>query len=155
MRDDMRRVIITRGRFFDPNCQPRKGRRKPLEELPTKRSMRRDYNESWGRKSLNDYLSPLRRYLAKQVGRPWDKVYSEICQKAGAKGTINNHLRKHVFDFVIVKPRRQSCSWRDKNGVRQHTTRLWWQPFYVDERDGILKRTDKLPEAKARRAGKR
>jgi hypothetical protein len=102
MRDDMRRVIITRGRFFDPNCQPRKGRRKPLEELPTKRSMRRDYNESWGRKSLNDYLSPLRRYLAKQVGRPWDKVYSEICQKAGAKARLRFRHRQAAAPKLLL-----------------------------------------------------
>ena len=32
-----------------------------------------------GTKNLNEHLGPLRRYLDSQVGRPWDKVFSEIC----------------------------------------------------------------------------
>jgi len=31
-------------------------------------------HEKW----LNENLAPLRRYLMRQVGRPWDKVYGEI-----------------------------------------------------------------------------
>jgi hypothetical protein len=144
MRDDMHRVIITRARFFPPKCAPRKGRAKPLEELPAKRGMRRDHAEKWAQKQLSDHLSPLRRYLEKQVGRPWNKVYSEIAQKFGVKGPIHYHLRRHVFEFVAVKPRRQTFSYRGKTYVR-----LWGQALYVDERDGILKRTDRLRENRA------
>lgn len=148
MRDDMHRIIINRGRFFPPKCTPRKGRAKPLDQLPAKRGMRRDYAETWAAKLLSDNLSPLRRYLEKQVGRPWNKVYSEIAQKFGTKGPIHYHLRRHIFDFVAVKPRRQTSSYRGKVHVS-----LWHQPLYVDERDGILKRTDGLPEVKARPLG--
>jgi len=96
----------------------------------------------------------LRRYLEKQVGRPWDKVYSEICQDVGARSTMHRHLRQHVFDFVAVKPRRHSRWVKDKEGNRRPAVHLWHQPFYVDERDGILKRTDRL-RAKERRVKKR
>jgi hypothetical protein len=149
MRDDMHRVIITRPRIL--NGASRKGRLKPIEERPLKRGMRRDHSEKGSDKSLNDYLSPLRRYLAKQVGRPWDKVYSEIASKFGTRGPIHYHLRMHIFDFVAVTPRRHGTSWRDHDGRRRSAIQLWHQPFYVDERNGILKRTDMLPEEKARR----
>jgi hypothetical protein len=149
MRDDMHRVIITRARFID--SVPRRGRVKPIDETPLKRGMRRDYTESQSEKKLSDHLSPLRRYLAKQVGRPWDKIYSEIAAKFGTRGPIHFHLRQHVLDFVAIKPRRRAISWRDPEGRRQSRVELWHQPFYVDERDGILKRTDMLPEEKARR----
>jgi hypothetical protein len=34
-------------------------------------------------------------------------------------------------------------------------SRLGYQPLYVDEKDGILKRTDRLSEEKARRRARR
>lgn len=38
----------------------------------------RQAKEAGGSKVLNENLTPLRRYLERQVGRPWNKVYSEI-----------------------------------------------------------------------------
>ena len=32
---------------------------------------------AYGYKSLNENLAPLRRYLVRQVDRPWNKVWSE------------------------------------------------------------------------------
>jgi hypothetical protein len=148
MRSDMHRVIITRPRKLESAA--RKGRAKPLEELPSKKGMRRGVKERDGDKSFKDLLSPLRRYLAKQVGRPWNKVYSEM--KAGRRldSVAQRHLLLHVEDFVAVEPRRRIIRF----GIAPNTWRqehLWFQPFYVDERDGILKRTDRLPEEKTRR----
>jgi hypothetical protein len=151
MRDDMHKVIIERPRVLDRYSKPRRGRAKPLDQLPGKRGMSRDYVEQRAEKNLSDNLAPLRRYLARQVGRPWDKVFSEIAEKFGTRGPIHFHLRRHLFDFVAIRPRRRGHSWRDSTGKRQSALRLWHQPFYVDERDGILKRTDRLPEEKARR----
>ena len=149
MRDDMHRVIITRPRIL--NGASRKGRPKPIEEQPLRRGMRRDHSEKGSDKSLNDYLSPLRRYLAKQVGRPWDKIYSEIASKFGTRGPIHYHLRMHIFDFVAVTPRQRRITSPNPDGSGRSAMLLWHQPFYVDERDGILKRTDMLPEEKVHR----
>lgn len=47
-------------------------------------------------KSFSDNDNPLRRYLYKQVGRPWDKVYSEICEVADSRSVSGYHLLQHV-----------------------------------------------------------
>jgi hypothetical protein len=43
-----------------------------------------------------DLLGPLRRFLRKQVGRPWDKVVSELSAQLDRR-TLD---RRHVFDHV-------------------------------------------------------
>ena len=49
----------------------------------------------WNSKEFSDFLSPLRRYLHGQVGRPWDKVYSEI-RRAVPGGMQGDHLWMHI-----------------------------------------------------------
>jgi hypothetical protein len=146
MREDMSRVIVERPRLG--GGRHRKGRAVPLEDLPSHEGMGRPYVLSGDYKSLNENLKPLRRYLERQVGRPWNKVYSEISRNLRADNTVQQHVRDHLGDFVAVKPRRRSGAlYRTADGK----DRLWYQPLYVDPRDGLLKRTDRLPEAKALR----
>jgi hypothetical protein len=144
MREDMSRVIVERPRIID--SVGRKGRSRPLEDLPKQEGMRRSQRERGGYKTLNENLAPLRRFLERQVGRPWDKVYSEIAERLRVDSTVQQHVRDHLRDFVATRPRRGICAWYTRGGGS-----LWHQPLYVDPRDGILKRTDRLPEAKARR----
>jgi hypothetical protein len=47
-------------------------------------------------KGFRDLLSPLRRFLRKNVGRPWNKVYSEIMQQLDVRKTMDRHLIEHV-----------------------------------------------------------
>jgi hypothetical protein len=54
--------------------------------------------------------APLRRFLKRQVGRPWDKVYSEIAAHLRADNTVRQHVRDHLRNFVAVKPRRYTVS---------------------------------------------
>lgn len=135
MRSDMARVIVERPRVLDRAT--RKGRSRALDALPTKLGMRRDNRERGGYKMLNENLAPLRRYLEKQVGRPWDKVYSEIAAHLRADSTVQQHVRDHIGDFVQIGAHREFPYWQP--------------PLYVDPRDGILKRTDQHSEEKARR----
>jgi len=153
MREDMSRVIVERPRLG--GGRHRKGRAVPLEELPSHEGMGRPYTLSGDCKSLNENLSPLRRYLERQVGRPWNKVYSEISRHLRADSTVQQHVRDHLRDFVAVKPRRQSGALYCTQGGKERRDRLWYQPLYVDPRDGLLKRTDRLPEAKALRRSRR
>jgi hypothetical protein len=53
-------------------------------------------------KRFNENLAPLRRYLLKQVGRPWDKVYGEICQTIDTRSTVGLHVLQHLTGFVSV-----------------------------------------------------
>lgn len=149
MRHDMSRLIVERPRRGGNRC--RKGRQVALEDLPSKQGMRRRHVELGVDKDLNENLAPLRRYLERQVGRPWDKVYSEIAACLRVDSTVQQHVRDHLGDYVLVKPRRE-VGWRFF-GVTMPGG--WIQRFYVDPADGILKRTDQMLEVKARRAAAR
>lgn len=145
MREDMAKVIVERPRIVDSRAH--KGRARALDELPKQLGMRRSQRERGGYKMLNENLNPLRRYLERQVGRPWNKVYAEIAARLRADNTVQQHVRDHLEDFVAIRPRRGVSTWR-RDG-------LWYEPLYVDPRDGILKRTDRLPEARKRREERR
>ena len=145
MRDDMSKVIVDRPRG---RAWSRRGRIVPTEHLPKQQGMRRPYRLAGDWKLLNENLSPLRRYLERQVGRPWDKVYSEICRNLRTDNAVQQHVRDHLSDFVAVKPRRWSGWHYRPDGSRKRFNRLWVQPLYVDPRDGLLKRTDRLGEAR-------
>jgi hypothetical protein len=53
-------------------------------------------------KILNEHLGPLRRYLDRQIGRPWDKVFSEICARIDRSNAVQDHVRDHVADYVTT-----------------------------------------------------
>jgi hypothetical protein len=109
MRSDMHKVIVERPRMLRSGWT----NRKTALRLDVKRSALAadagdDYDSGPHRASsarhekyLNENLAPLRRYLESQVGRPWDKVYSEI--RAGIPGNaVGLHVMQHVEDFVAV-----------------------------------------------------
>jgi hypothetical protein len=89
----------------------------------------------------------LRRYLERQVSRPWDKVYSEIAECLRVDSTVQQHVRDHLHDFVAIKPRRVARWYRGGT--------LWCQPLYVDPVSGLLCRTEDLPEERQRRRAER
>ena len=76
MRDDMAQVIVERPRLRGGST--RKGRTTDWDAMPSREGMRRPHVLRGDPKSLNENLSPLRRYLERQVGRPWDKVYPKL-----------------------------------------------------------------------------
>jgi len=143
MRDDMKRVIITRPRHGssfkneDVKEQRRRVRDDPDYDPPQRRSMKPKGKFSWHKKELSDFLNPLIRFLQKNCGRPWNKVYSEICQNLDRRGIINDHIFQHLEDWVETKP-----IWKAN---KPHTTgyggcRPLWRDgytFYVD-RSGLL-----------------
>ena len=53
---------------------------------------------------LNENLAPLQRYLARQVGRPWNKIYAEIAEHLKPTSTVQQHVRDHLKDFVQLHP---------------------------------------------------
>jgi hypothetical protein len=60
----------------------------------------------WNAKEFSDVLGPLRRYLRKQAGRPWDKVWSEIATTLDSRSLtgqhIFDHIRRELMDAVFV-----------------------------------------------------
>src|SRR5258708_6659787 len=100
MRPDMSKIIVER---------PRSGSRlrnlKSALTLDPSRIADEAYIDPPGprrsaEKSLNENLSPLRRYLQSNVGRPWSKVYAEIRATLDSGKATGLHILQHLCDFV-------------------------------------------------------
>lgn len=115
MRNDMFKVIVERPRhgvgYYRtlPNDY-RAAKRFKLDddfevddEFCSSKLPMRSRRLGWDSKQLNENLNPLRRFLAKNVGRPWNDVYSEICSQLDTGSTVKQHVRQHLTDFVTVK----------------------------------------------------
>lgn len=51
-------------------------------------------------REFRDKLGPVYRWLENQVGRPWDKIHSEIKAKFPANGLAGLHLLEHLNRFI-------------------------------------------------------
>jgi len=52
-------------------------------------------------KSFYDKLAPAHRWLVAQVGRPWSKVYSELCARFDTRTVAGRHVvHDHMLDWV-------------------------------------------------------
>ncbi|MCR9271435.1 MAG: hypothetical protein NXH72_15700 [Hyphomonadaceae bacterium] len=146
MREDMFKVIVER-----PRWGSRHGVRSKLrhDKVPDRKRAtgRRMVLEGMGwTKCLNENLAPLKRYLNKQVGRPWNKVYSEISAHLDTSSTVKQHVRDHLTDFILVDVTvaRDGSFMASNHWGRPMAPDQWWAKLYVDPNDGLIKRTDKL-----------
>src|SRR6185437_7346824 len=85
MRSDMYKVIVERPRS-GKRTRPAALRLRNDLDGPMRLGMRACYDYL----DLNENLQPLRRYLRAQLGRPWDKVYSEICARIDRRNTVSS-----------------------------------------------------------------
>lgn len=94
-----------------------------------------DYN--W--KELTDVLSPLRGFLRKSVGRPWDDVYSELCRNLDRRSVsglhVFQHLRWEVQTNTFMKNGQVWYYWR---GGDSESPIHGSGDFYVHPTTGIL-----------------
>lgn len=140
MRNDMSRVLVTRPRV---GCKVRhKGRMRRMDNPPSRVGMKRTRAlTKEDPKCLNEHLKPLERYLHAQVGRLWNKVWSDISATLRPTSAVQQHVRDHVFDFVakdVSMHGREFWVSRKYGGIRplrESTYELW-----VDPRTGILRR---------------
>ncbi len=104
MRADMAKVIVERPRLKAWTHRP-KGLKKRVARMidrdggtPVREGIMRNYG--YNTKSLNEHLGPLRRYLDSQVGRPWNAVFAEICERIDRSNPVQDHVRDHVAEYV-------------------------------------------------------
>ena len=146
MREDMFKVIVERPRWGRKYAARSKLRydKVPDRKHATGRRLVLEYRGYT--KDLNENLAPLKRYLHKQVGRPWSKVYSEICEHLDASSTVKQHVRDHLTDFILVKVTvdRKGGFTASNHWGRPMSPEHWWAKLYVDPTDDLIKRTDKL-----------
>jgi len=137
MKKDHKRIILRSGRAeksdWDILQTDMKGAEKrygkDLEDWPE-----RTGNRISRRHKQSDDMKPLRRFLRKKVGTPWNKVWSEICEANKGDSVDAWHFRRHASREVDWEGR-----WIQYHG--------YWgtlgEPtgFYVDEH-GILQYTE-------------
>lgn len=136
----MAKVIVERPRYG--SRMPTKGKgyerrrqRIALEDQPKREGIK---VRSGGQKSLNEHLSPLRRYLAAKVGQRWDKIFADVCRYLDRNSAVQDHVRDHLEDYVAIHV-------VELNGQLFESGRRYpiYSLFYVCPRTGILKKNSK------------
>lgn len=148
MRPDMAKVIVERPRHKGRAWRRPKGYKRHQQPLgedggPVREGMKRPW--TGGQKDLNEHLGPLRRYLDKQVGRPWDKVYSEICAHINRDSAVQDHVRDHVDQYVcihVVLIDGVPCDGEGGRGYGRPLCEMRWRRWYVCPRTGLLRRNE-------------
>jgi hypothetical protein len=160
MREDMFEVIIERPRWGSRMRHPRRANRmdtkiaaaRDPDALFSKLGMQRGAAFARNSKSLNENLAPLRRYLEKQVNRPWDKVWSDICEHLSTASTVQQHVRDHIVDFVgthsFIKDGIVFVALR--HGALQPLAESHYR-LYVDPRSGLLRKNKHYRSWQAKR----
>lgn len=146
MRKDMYKVIVERPRRGGRAAERPVGE---LDESPRCEGLRRRHRY---RKWLNENLRPLQRFLAGQVGRPWDKVYAEICAGIDRRHTVQQHIHEHLDDFVairVVQMHGQLHWCRSRWGQPERLDHYRSPALYVCPRTGLLRR-NRMQEAARR-----
>lgn len=150
MRKDMAKVIVERPRLGRAAAGLRPGRMRPLVdddgEIVRAKGAREPVGRAQKTKGLNETLNPLRRYLESQVGRPWNKVYSEISAHLKPTSTVQQHVRDHIEDFVAFRTRmREGQVYVNHRWGQEKLLAQSWQRLYVHPRTGLLRRNEKRP----------
>ena len=103
MRDDMAKVVTERPRRGHQNRSKKTTGRRIASYDP-----QRDYDEpnrlpiargrqyGYNCKEFSDLINPLRRYLRSCIGRPWNKVHSELSDKLDRRSLSGLHIWNHV-----------------------------------------------------------
>jgi hypothetical protein len=148
MRKDMNKVLTTRPRAgggttgmrrtYERKTLPKearyfKGQRVDLS--PKQEGMRKRYDVDGDRKYFTDHIQPLYRYLRKQVGRPWNDVWSDICRSLRGTGLQAQHVKQHVKWAVGGIPHSGE---KELHSFQWHQPAGYGEQLYVDE-EGILR----------------
>jgi hypothetical protein len=160
MRADMAKVIVERPRrkgyaWHKPKGYQRRLRRYGEDGPPAREGIKACWQDHT--KYLNEHLGPLRRYLDKQVGRPWDKVFSEICAHIDRSSAVQDHVRDHVADYVtthVILIDGVPCNGEGGRNYGQPLHQLRYRPWYVCPRTGLLRRIKTASRKQPRRPRK-
>jgi len=152
MRSDMAKVIVERARVGG-GCKPKDRRERQRmterEEMPYREKIRHALSRHYNRKQLNENLRPLYNWLESQVGRPWDKVYSEMRERIDLRSATQLHIAQHAYGaggrFGHVELHVEELPDGrviEKTGTYRSTVdrrELYYGRLYVCPRTGLLK----------------
>ena len=91
-------------------------------------------------KWLSDNLAPLRRFLARAVGRPWNDVHAEICAHVRSDSTVQQHILLHLSWYVQTHVVELSGVLCHGAGHEYGRPLIGSHQFYVCPRTGRLER---------------
>ena len=97
---------------------------------------------SGGYKWQTDNLAPLIRFLDKNTGKYWNKVYSQLCKKMNKNGVLGQHVFDHLLDFVhtkvYIEDKKVMGPGRFGGTHYELYSTRWWPTFYVHPKSGVL-----------------
>jgi hypothetical protein len=148
MRADMAKIIVERPRGGGRATGKRhRLHTRLLRDMEAESNIAPMWKHSGGDKWFSDNLNPLYRYVDRQVGRPWNKVYSEIAGHISPGNTVQAHVLVHLWQHVerhVV----------EKDGRVEHSPSYWGghelrdRQLYVCPRTGLLKAYRRRPKLK-------
>jgi hypothetical protein len=134
MRSDMFKVIVERPRDWKGGYR-RAARLREDFDGPVHLGMRAGYAGRF----LNENLAPLRRYLRAQVGRPWNKVFSEISAGIDRRNTVQQHIHQHIDGFIAIRVGVSGDRLIDLDSLSSYRGGELRQELYVDPRTGLIR----------------
>lgn len=158
MREDMDKQIVERprrGSRFGAlwvRRNRRRSKQQDLETAPKQVSMGVERQYDYDEQELSERLGPLLRFLHRNVGRPWEKVYSEIRARIRLDAAVQLHGVQHLFRAVstdaIIGPMGHPMIpvsfGRGEDGVFgyvRYYSLSRYPSFYVHPVNGLLCRT--------------
>jgi hypothetical protein len=139
MRADMHKVVVERERYGSSRTNRKWGQRLTFvpdadyDDQPKFVSSARRRQYCNDPKSFRDLLGPLEGFLRSNLGRPWDKVFSELRQGLDVRKVTGRHIFEHLKWMV------ETDCWIGADGKAQAPLNGWWVGgFYVNPRTGLL-----------------
>jgi hypothetical protein len=128
-------LLHTGDRRADTSKTVRETEAEAVVRLPIAR--RRQYG--WDAKDFSDLINPLKRFLRSCIGRPWNKVHSELSQKLDRRSISGCHIWDHVMLEIetdcYIGPDRLAYSNNRKYGHGEWPI----DGFYVAPRTGLIR----------------
>jgi hypothetical protein len=109
--------------------------REDRDAAPLRESMGKGY--AW--KELNENLRPLVRFLRANVGRPWNKVRSEIAAHLSCRSAVQKHVLDHLRGYVNEDVRLDGKAVICREGNLPLVSRGSRLYFYECPRSGLLR----------------
>jgi hypothetical protein len=149
----MKKVVVERPRWASRQRNQKFGARlryipdHDYDDEPKKARGFESYSHGY-KKRFTDLLGPLVGFLRKNVGRPWDKVYSELSVNLDKRKVTGRHIFVHVDDmverhcFIGVDGRVWTTAWDGDRPV---------SGMYVHPRTGLLCETKGITRRERKR----
>ena len=153
MRADMGKVLGERPRIKSFGYRPRpKGYKKAISRClthgdspPVREGIKRPYG--YHTKHFNEHLGPLRRFLDSNVGRPWNTVYSEICEHVDRDNVVQKHILTHLFQYVlrhVILIDGTLCNGEPGHRYGEPLDERGFASWYVCPKSGLLRRCQRV-----------